>query len=99
MKRKTIIGPIFLMMLSAAAVGSGFQLMLIPQKLLSSGISGVAMVVGYMSGWNIGWLYFALNVPILLWGYRILGKRFIVLSIITVLFTSLFLRNRLIHLA
>jgi uncharacterized membrane-anchored protein YitT (DUF2179 family) len=77
MKRKTLIGPIFLMILSAASVGSGFQLMLIPQKLLSSGISGVAMVVGYMSGWNIGWLYFALNVPILLWGYRILGKRFI----------------------
>ncbi|TFE30760.1 YitT family protein [Cohnella luojiensis] len=92
MKRIAIIGPVFLMIISAAAVGFGFQLLLIPEKLLSSGVSGVAMVIGYLSGWNIGWLYFALNVPILLWGYRILGKRFIGLSILTVIFTALFLQ-------
>jgi uncharacterized membrane-anchored protein YitT (DUF2179 family) len=92
MKRFAIIGPVFLMIISAAAVGFGFQLLLIPEKLLSSGVSGVAMVVGYLSGWNIGWLYFALNVPILLWGYRILGKRFIGLSMVTVLSTAFFLQ-------
>jgi uncharacterized membrane-anchored protein YitT (DUF2179 family) len=92
MKRIAIIGPVFLMIISAAAVGFGFQLLLIPEKLLSSGVSGVAMVIGYLSEWNIGWLYFALNVPILLWGYRILGKRFIALSIITVLSTAFFLQ-------
>ncbi|MCD9025640.1 YitT family protein [Cohnella silvisoli] len=92
MKRIAIIGPVFLMIISAAAVGFGFQLLLIPEQLLSSGLSGVAMVVGYLSGWNIGWLYFALNVPILLWGYRILGKRFIGLSMLTVLSTAFFLQ-------
>jgi uncharacterized membrane-anchored protein YitT (DUF2179 family) len=92
MKRVAIIGPVFLMIISAAAVGFGFQLLLIPEKLLSSGVSGVAMVVGYLSGWNIGWLYFALNVPILLWGYRILGKRFIGLSMVTVLSTAFFMQ-------
>jgi len=92
MKRIAIIGPIFLMIISAAAVGFGFKLLLIPEKLLSSGVSGVAMVIGYVSGWNIGWLYFALNVPILLWGYRVLGKRFIFLSIVTVLATALSLQ-------
>ncbi|RKP54299.1 YitT family protein [Cohnella endophytica] len=89
MKRFAIIGPVFLMILSAVAVGCGFQLLLIPEKLLSSGVSGVAMVIGYLSGWNIGWLYFALNVPILFWGYRVLGKRFILLSVVTVVSTAL----------
>jgi len=92
MKRIAIIGPVFLMIISAAAVGLGFQLLLIPTQLLSSGLSGVAMVIGYLSGWNIGWLYFALNVPILLWGYRVLGKRFIALSIVTVVSTAFFLQ-------
>jgi uncharacterized membrane-anchored protein YitT (DUF2179 family) len=92
MKRIAIIGPKYLMIISAAAVGFGFQLLLIPEKLLSSWLSGVAMVIGYISGWNIGWLYFALNVPILLWGYRILGKRFIGLSMVTVLSTVFFLQ-------
>ena len=88
MKKIAIIGPVFLMIVSAALVGSGFKLLLIPQKLLSSGVSGVAMIIGYLSGWNIGWLYFALNVPILLWGYRILGKRFIALSMVAVVATA-----------
>ncbi|XID93666.1 YitT family protein [Paenibacillaceae bacterium WGS1546] len=92
MKRSALIGPVVLMILSAAAVGCGFRLLLIPEKLLSSGVSGVAMVVGYLSGWNIGWLYFALNIPILLWGYFELGRRFIVLSVVTVLATSFFLQ-------
>ena len=92
MKRLAVIGPVFLMILSAAAVGFGFQMLLIPEKLLSSGVSGVAMVVGYLTGWNIGWLYFALNAPILFWGYRVLGRRFIGLSIVTVAATSFFLQ-------
>ncbi|MFC4599980.1 YitT family protein [Cohnella hongkongensis] len=93
MKRIAIVGPVFLMIIGAAAVGFGFQMLLIPEKLLSSGVSGVAMVIGYLTGWNIGWLYFALNAPILFWGYRILGKRFIALSIVTVAATSFFLQT------
>ncbi|WP_239615265.1 YitT family protein [Cohnella mopanensis] len=92
MKRIAIIGPVFLMIISAAVVGCGFQLLLIPEKLLSSGLSGVAMIIGYLSGWNIGWLYFALNVPVLCWGYFVLGKRFIFLSMVTVLCTAFFLQ-------
>ncbi|KIL37055.1 hypothetical protein SD71_04280 [Cohnella kolymensis] len=80
------------MIISAALVACGFKMLLIPQQLLSSGVSGVAMVVGYLSGWNIGWLYFALNVPILLWGYRALGLRFIALSMVTVVATTVFLQ-------
>lgn len=92
MKRIAITGPIFLMIISAAVVACGFQLLLIPERLLSSGTSGVAMVIGYVSGWSISWLYFALNIPILFWGYRILGKRFIMLSTVTVLSTAFFLQ-------
>ncbi|MFD0674297.1 YitT family protein [Cohnella sp. GCM10027633] len=92
MKRLAAVGPVVLMLLSAAAVGCGFKWLLIPEELLSSGASGVAMIIGYVSGWNIGWLYFALNVPILLWGYRVLGRRFVVLSMIVVVSTSLFMQ-------
>ncbi|WP_027094377.1 YitT family protein [Cohnella thermotolerans] len=78
-----------LMAASSAVIACGFQLFLIPEGLLSGGISGVAMVAGYITGWNIGWLYFALNVPILLWGLKVLGRRFIVYSIVSVASTSL----------
>lgn len=92
MKRFAELGPVLLMLLSSALVACGFKWLLIPVELLSSGVSGVAMIIGYVSGWNIGWLYFALNVPILLWGYRVLGKRFVMLSTISVVSTSIFLQ-------
>ncbi|TJY41595.1 YitT family protein [Cohnella pontilimi] len=81
-----------MMVLGGAAAAVGFNLLLIPVKLLSSGVSGVAMIIGYLSGLSIGWLYFALNLPILLWGYRVLGRRFIMLSIVNVLATTMFLQ-------
>jgi uncharacterized membrane-anchored protein YitT (DUF2179 family) len=90
-------GPYIVMVLGGAAVALGFNLLLIPVKLLSSGVSGIAMILGYVSGWNIAWLYFALNGPILYWGYRMLGRRFIVLSIVNVLSTSLFLQLIPVH--
>jgi uncharacterized membrane-anchored protein YitT (DUF2179 family) len=86
------IGPIIMMVLGGAAAACGFNMLLIPVKLLSSGVSGIAMIVGYVTGWSIGWLYFTLNIPILLWGYWILGRRFVYLSIVNVLSTTLFLQ-------
>jgi uncharacterized membrane-anchored protein YitT (DUF2179 family) len=86
------IGPIIMMILGGAAAAYGFNLLLIPVKLLSSGVSGIAMIIGYLTGWSIGLLYFTLNVPILLWGYRVLGRRFVVLSIVNVLSTTVFMQ-------
>jgi uncharacterized membrane-anchored protein YitT (DUF2179 family) len=71
----------------AALVAAGFNLLLIPHQLLSAGISGIAMIVGYFTDWNIGILYFIFNLPILLWGWFIIGKRFIILSVLSVILT------------
>lgn len=87
-----IIGPSIMMLLGGAIVGFGFQWLLIPEELLSGGISGVSMILGYMTGWNIGILYFALNIPIIIWGYYRLGKKYILLSLINIVATTLFLQ-------
>lgn len=83
---------LLVMAAGSAVIACGFQLFLIPLGLLSGGVSGVAMVIGYISGWNIGWLYFALNIPILIWGWQILGRRFIGYSLVSVVCTSLFMQ-------
>jgi uncharacterized membrane-anchored protein YitT (DUF2179 family) len=76
----------------AAIVAAGFNLFLVPHQLLSGGVSGIAMLVGYYSDWNIGILYFIFNFPIMLWGWFIIGRRFIVLSILSVIATSWFMQ-------
>jgi len=83
---------LILMALCSAVIAGGFQLFIIPEGLLSGGLSGASMLIGYMTGANIGWLYFALNVPVLIWGMLALGGRFVLYSLACVVFTSAFMQ-------
>jgi uncharacterized membrane-anchored protein YitT (DUF2179 family) len=76
---------------SSLCMSVGFNLFLVPHQLLSGGVAGISMLIGYFTGGNIGWLYFAMNVPILLWGWLVIGKKFIVYSIVSVLCTTWFM--------
>ncbi|MCA0754661.1 YitT family protein [Paenibacillus sp. N4] len=80
------------MTLGALLVAAGFNLFLIPHQLLAGGISGISMIIGYITGGNIGWLYLILNIPVLIWGWFAVGHRFIYWSIFSVLASTLFLQ-------
>lgn len=71
-------------LIGAAAIASGFNLFLVPHHLLSGGVSGLAMITGYFTPLSINLMYLAYNVPILIAGWFLLGKRFIGLSILSV---------------
>ncbi|MEF3302650.1 YitT family protein [Paenibacillus sp. GYB003] len=75
-------------MLAALLIAAGFNLFLVPHQLLSGGLSGISMMIGYFTGWNIGLLYFLINLPVLVWGWVAVGRRFVVLSIVSVLATT-----------
>lgn len=79
---------LLLIALGAALIATGFNLFLIPHQLLSGGLSGISMMIGYFTGWNIGLLYFLINLPVLLWGWITVGKRFVWLSIVSVALTT-----------
>lgn len=72
-------------------IAGGFNLFLIPHHLLSGGVSGVALIIGYFTPLNISVMYFVLNIPILVTGWFKLGKRFVGLSVLSVIVTTLFL--------
>jgi uncharacterized membrane-anchored protein YitT (DUF2179 family) len=76
----------------AALVAAGFNLFLIPHGLLSGGISGIAMITGYLTPLNISMLYLLFNLPVIIWGLMVLGRRFITLSVISVGFTVWFMQ-------
>ncbi|MNO25586.1 hypothetical protein D3C76_154280 [compost metagenome] len=78
-------------LLSALLVAAGLNLFLIPHQLLSGGVTGVASIIGYVTGWNISIVYFLLNVPLILWGWKAVGRRYIVLSCISVVSTTWFM--------
>ena len=74
--------------IGAALIAIGFNVFLIHHQLLSGGFSGIAMLIGYFTGWDIGFLYLLLNIPVLVWGYFAIGRFFVLLSMLSVVGTS-----------
>jgi len=65
-----------------------FNLFLIPHKVMSSGMSGVSMIIAMVSPINTGVANFLLNFPLLVIGYLKLGKKFIGNTLLSVLIIS-----------
>jgi len=83
---------ILIVVIGALLTAIGFNMFLIDHKLLSGGLSGISMIIGYFTGWNIGILYLILNIPVLLWGYFAIGRYFVLLSMLSVALTSWFMQ-------
>ena len=82
---------VLIVLVSSLVLAAGLELFLIPHQLLSGGVAGVASIIGYVTDWNISLLYFILNVPLVVWGWRAVGRRYILLSLISVLSTTWFM--------
>ncbi|MFC3745695.1 YitT family protein [Paenibacillus sp. GCM10012306] len=83
---------VVIIIISAFLVASGLRLFLIPHQLLSGGIAGAASVVGYLTNPKyITIFYFAMNLPILVWGFIAVGKKYICLSMLSVVATTWFM--------
>lgn len=62
--------------LGALLTSLGYNLFLIPAHLLTGGISGIAIVIYYLTGLPIGAQNFVYNLPILYLAYRMFGRHY-----------------------
>lgn len=79
--------------IGAAIYGVALELFLVPNKITDGGITGVSVIVAYLSQWSLGIFLFLFNLPFLVIGYKQIGKTFAlstllgisVMSVVTVL--------------
>jgi len=72
------------------------RLFLVPAQLVSGGVTGIAQIINYYTGWPIGVMVFLGNLPLFLLGWRYLGgPRFAMRTAFAVLLYS-FLADALI---
>lgn len=62
--------------LGALLTSLGYNLFLIPAHLLTGGISGIAIVLYYLTGLPVGAQNFVYNLPILYLAYRVFGRHY-----------------------
>ncbi len=66
----------------------GIVLFLAPNRITTGGTAGMAILLNYLSGMSIGMLMLAINLPILLCGWRLLGKAFALRSVAAIFLCS-----------
>lgn len=64
---------------------------IIPHKLLSGGVSGIAIIIQYIANIPSGYLILALNIPIFIYGMKEVDRDFIIFSLIGTFSLSAFL--------
>lgn len=77
--------------------GFAYNIFLIPHKLTSGGITGIAFFIHHFSHINTGWIVLILNIPLFILGLIHLGKKFILLTIYAVIVLSLSMKFIPIH--
>lgn len=66
-----------LILLGAFLCAMGINVFLVPHHFLTGGVSGLAVLLSYLTPLRIGTLVFLFNIPIFILGYRIVGRKFI----------------------
>jgi uncharacterized membrane-anchored protein YitT (DUF2179 family) len=80
-----------IVIIGSLIVAFAFNCFLIPYGILSSGISGIAILIGLVTPFNIGVMNLLLNLPLIILGYFKLGRLITVNTLICVLSLSFFL--------
>ncbi len=78
-------------LLGCFIVAAAIQGVLVPAHLLSGGVTGIAIILKYLTSLDIWLWYTILNVPIFLAGYKFVSRRFVLYSILGTVALSLFL--------
>jgi len=98
---KEFIYNTFLLTLGSSICAIAVNGFLIPHGFLSSGITGVALIIYYkLSLMSVGWLYLLINIPIFFIGWLFVGFRFIFYTVWGMILysTMLHLLNFQIHI-
>lgn len=90
---KNFIKDYILLLLGCIILSFTTSLLLIPNTIGTGGVTGIALCINKLFGFKIGMLSIILNIPLFLFGYKLLGNKFTFRSIVAVIISSLLIDN------
>ena len=93
MKRinKTTLIDLLMIALGCAIYGISLDMISVPNKLADGGLSGISLILRHFWDINMGLSTLVLNIPLILLGYRFMGKRLLAYTIWGTVSLSFFL--------
>lgn len=77
-----------LVALGSALFAAGFQFFLYPNSIIVGGVSGIAMIINYLTGLPVGIMTIVLNIPLFIIAWKHFGGKFIISSLVGMLLSS-----------
>ena len=68
-------------LIGSALYAAGFQFFLYPNAIATGGVTGVAMIINYFSGFPVGVMTLIINVPLFIFSWKRFGLGFILASL------------------
>ena len=87
-KAKHLIGNSVRLLLGCTLYAVGFQFFLYHNAIPTGGVTGIAMIINFLTGLPVGVLVIVMNIPIFLVAWRVLGLHFIISSGIGMMLAS-----------
>ena len=88
---KVKIMKVFMILLGSLIYSVSVNLFIVPNKFLSGGVAGIALLLQYITNIPSGYFTLAINIPIFIFGIKVIDKEFGVLSFIGMISMSVFL--------
>ncbi len=88
--KKELINLLYLTF-GSALIAVSVVLFFVPHNFTTGGTPGLAILLHHLTGFSIGLMVIAINIPLLIWGIKYLGKLFAIKTIISIGLISLFL--------
>lgn len=78
-----------LITLGAILMGIGLEVFLVPNKVIDGGITGISIMLSYITTWKLGIFIFLLNLPFFFIGYKQIGKTFAISTLYGIIILSI----------
>ncbi|MGB5444880.1 MAG: YitT family protein [Psychromonas sp.] len=79
------------LLFGALLIALAVVLFFIPNHFTTGGTPGMAILLHHLSGFSISSMVIAINVPLIIWGIKYIGKKFAAKTIITIILISVFI--------
>lgn len=78
-----------LITIGAIFMSIGLEIFLVPNKVIDGGITGISIMLSYLTGWKLGIFIFLLNLPFFFLGYKQIGKTFAISTLYGIIVLSI----------
>lgn len=78
--------------LGCAILAFSINYFFIGNKLAEGGVAGIALIIHYLTGFDLSYLYLILNIPLIIIGYKLIGRDFIAKTLYATFALTVFLK-------